>query len=183
MKYNVYQCKNGLYDVAVPVFINSEHVGNFFTGQFLLEKPNVEYFREQAHQFNFDEQEYLKALYEVPVYTEIFVKKTMNFLVELTQIIGEMGVAHLKMLEQSEELRNHKKNLEKNAPRRSDLRVFEAVYHFNLYMYLSRFVTRFGGEVYPEFPTGNGKIDLIVNYAGKTYGIEVKSYVNIRLTF
>jgi len=66
----------------------------------------------------------------------------------------------------------------KNAPRRSDLRVFEAVYHFNLYMYLSRFVTRFGGEVYPEFPTGNGKIDLIVNYAGKTYGIEVKSYTD-----
>jgi len=66
----------------------------------------------------------------------------------------------------------------KNAPRRSDLRVFEAVFHFNLYMYLSRFVTRFGGEVYPEFPTGNGKIDLIVKYAGSLYGIEVKSYTD-----
>ncbi len=45
-------------------------------------------------------------------------------------------------------------------------------------MYLSRFVTRFGGEVYPEFPTGNGKIDLIVKYAGFTYGIEVKTYTD-----
>ena len=66
----------------------------------------------------------------------------------------------------------------KNAPRRSDMKIYEAVYHFNLYMYLSRFMRRFDGNVYPEFPTGNGKIDLIVEYAGKTYGIELKSYTD-----
>ena len=66
----------------------------------------------------------------------------------------------------------------KNAPRRTDLRVHEAAFHFNLYMYLSSFMRRFKGEVYPEFPTGNGKIDLIVKYAGKTYGIELKSYTD-----
>lgn len=38
------------------------------------------------------------------------------------------------------------------------------------------FLQGFGGRVYPEFPTGNGKIDLIITYAGKTYGLEVKSY-------
>jgi hypothetical protein len=32
--------------------------------------------------------------------------------------------------------------------------------------------------VYPEFPTDNVKIDLIVRYAGTTYGIEVKSFTN-----
>ena len=66
----------------------------------------------------------------------------------------------------------------KNAPRRSDLKIYEAVFHFNLYMYLSSFMRSFHGEVYPEFPTGNGKIDLIVKYQGKTYGIELKSYKN-----
>jgi hypothetical protein len=45
-------------------------------------------------------------------------------------------------------------------------------------MYLSNFMRDFHGEVYPEFPTGNGKIDLIVKYEGKTYGIELKSYKN-----
>ncbi len=34
------------------------------------------------------------------------------------------------------------------------------------------------GEVYPEFPTGNGKIDLIVRYAGKIYGMELKTYTD-----
>ena len=66
----------------------------------------------------------------------------------------------------------------KNAPRRSDMKIYEAVFHFNLYMYLSSFMRGFHGEVYPEFPTGNGKIDLIVKYKGKTYGIELKSYKN-----
>ena len=45
-------------------------------------------------------------------------------------------------------------------------------------MYLSRFIRGFHGEVYPEFPTGNGKIDLIVKYQGKTYGMELKTYTN-----
>ncbi len=78
----------------------------------------------------------------------------------------------------NEYFRKNREIILQNAPRRSDLRVYEAVFHFNLYMYLSRFVTRFGGEVYPEFPTGNGKIDLIVKYAGITFGIEVKSYTD-----
>ncbi len=65
-----------------------------------------------------------------------------------------------------------------NAPRRSDMRIYEAVFHFNLYMYLFSFLQSFGGEIYPEFPTGNGKIDLIVKYAGRTYGIEVKTFRN-----
>ena len=67
-----------------------------------------------------------------------------------------------------------------NAPRRSDLRIYEAVYHFNLYKYLAEFLTSYGGEVYPEFPTGNGQIDLLITYEGQRYGIEVKSYLNLR---
>lgn len=73
-------------------------------------------------------------------------------------------------------LRGNREWLLKDAPRRADLRVYEAVYHFNLYMYLTHFLQGFGGRVYPEFPTGNGKIDLIIRYAGTTYGLEVKSY-------
>lgn len=31
-KYNVYKCKNGLVDVAVPIVIENSHVGNLFIG-------------------------------------------------------------------------------------------------------------------------------------------------------
>lgn len=45
-------------------------------------------------------------------------------------------------------------------------------------MYLGQFMATFRGQVYPEFPTGNGKIDLMISYAGLLYGLEVKSFVN-----
>ncbi len=73
-------------------------------------------------------------------------------------------------------LRANRAWLLQDAPRRArDLRVYEAVYHFNLYMYLSRFLDR-RGAVIPEFPTGNGKIDLFIKYQGQRYGLEVKSF-------
>ena len=76
-------------------------------------------------------------------------------------------------------LRQNREWLFRNVPRRTtDLRIFEAVYHFNLYMYLSSFLQPRGGQVIPEFPTGNGQIDLIINLAGQKYGVEVKSYAN-----
>ncbi|MCP4213269.1 MAG: AAA family ATPase [bacterium] len=66
----------------------------------------------------------------------------------------------------------------KDAPRRKDLRVFEAVFHFNFYSYLVKFLRPAGGRVVPEFPTGNGKIDLLITYAGERYGIELKTFSN-----
>ena len=75
-------------------------------------------------------------------------------------------------------LHRNKKWLLKDAPRRKDLRIFEAVYHFSLYMYLHRFLQPKKGQVWPEFPTGNGKIDLLIKYANQLYGIELKSYTD-----
>jgi hypothetical protein len=66
----------------------------------------------------------------------------------------------------------------KDAPRRADLRIYEAVYHFNLFTFLSRFMQRRDAQVYPEFPTGNGKVDILIKYAGQVYALEVKSYAD-----
>jgi len=73
-------------------------------------------------------------------------------------------------------LKQNRSWLLKDAPRKTDLRIYEAVYHFNLYMYLVTFLRNRQGRVYPEFPTGNGKIDLIIQYANQMYGLELKSY-------
>jgi len=75
-------------------------------------------------------------------------------------------------------LPNNKKWLLKDAPRRKDLRIFVAVYHFSLYMYLYRFLRPKHVQVWPEFPTGNGKINLLIKYANQLYGIELKSYTD-----
>jgi hypothetical protein len=77
-------------------------------------------------------------------------------------------------------LKKNKKWLFQSVPRRADLRIYEAVYHFNLFAYLNEFLKTPGGRVFPEFPTGNGKIDLIVTYGNKSYALELKSFSNTR---
>jgi hypothetical protein len=99
---------------------------------------------------------------------------------DLSPIINSQQL-HIRNLMQLYEryLQKNRHWLFKDAPRRStDLRIFEAVYHFNLFMYLSRFLENYGGRVTPEFPTGNGKLDVLVQYAGQRYGLEVKSFAD-----
>ncbi len=96
----------------------------------------------------------------------------------LDSIINDTELHIKNLLRRYEQyLQQNRDWLFKSAPRRTtDLRIYEAVYHFNLYMYLHKFLESYGGQVYPEFPTGNGKVDLFISYAGRLYGLEVKSY-------
>ena len=66
----------------------------------------------------------------------------------------------------------------KDAPRRSDLRIYEAVFHFNLYAYLDELLRGKKVRIFPEFPTGNGKIDLLLQYNNMICGIELKSFTD-----
>jgi len=65
----------------------------------------------------------------------------------------------------------------KDVPRRkTDMKIFEAIFHFNIFRYLYDLLKKRGVEVIPEFPTGNGKIDLILKYRKNTYALELKSF-------
>jgi PAS domain S-box-containing protein len=110
-KYTLYKCKNGLVDVAMPIIVGEHHVGNFYTGQFFLEKPDTEFFRNQARKYNFDEANYLSALRKVPVFDEETIKKNVTFLVQLTETIGNFGLKNLLILEQNKLLENERINL------------------------------------------------------------------------
>jgi len=67
-----------------------------------------------------------------------------------------------------------------NQPRRkTDYHLTEAVGHFHLYHWL-QMALEGEGSVSPEFPTGNGKVDLHIIYEGKKGIIEVKSFTNLK---
>ncbi len=102
--YNVYRCKNGLVDVAVPILVGGKHVGNFFTGQFFLEAPDQGYFARQAKEFGFNEDAYLGALKRAPVFSEEHVRSIMAFFTRLAKVMGEMGLARLRLQEKNAEL-------------------------------------------------------------------------------
>jgi len=67
--------------------------------------------------------------------------------------------------------------------------VYEAVFQFHLYLYLTSFLRSYDAQVnvassvtsfQPEFPTGNGQIDLLIRHAGQLFGLELKSFANQR---
>ncbi len=67
----------------------------------------------------------------------------------------------------------------KEQPRRkTDFKLTEAVGHFHLYTWLQSAVGR-RCVVSPEFPTGNGKVDIHLRCGDKRGIIEVKSFTNI----
>ncbi len=97
---------------------------------------------------------------------------------DLSDTIGDDSLNVTNLMRRYEiYLRQNRDRLLKNAPRRkSDDRVMEATYHFNLYLYLQSFFYDYKSRVHPEFPTGNGKIDLLIHHGGQLYGLEVKSF-------
>lgn len=78
-------------------------------------------------------------------------------------------------------LQNQGINPWEGLPRRTDLHLTEAVGHFHLYAWLRDAIGRWC-IISPEFPTGNGKVDLHLRCNGNEGIIEVKSFVD-QLTF
>jgi hypothetical protein len=88
---------------------------------------------------------------------------------------------HQLLVRYEQYLQANQEQILKNAPRRQDdLRVYEAVFHFHLYLYLVSFLRNYEAQIHPEFPTGNGQIDLLIHYAGQLFGLELKSFADQR---
>ncbi len=76
-----YRCPHGLVDNASPIIIDGVHYGNFFTGQFFLEKPDLNFFRAQAQRYGFEEEAYLAAVARVPIWTKEQASNYLSFIV------------------------------------------------------------------------------------------------------
>ncbi|MCK9373305.1 MAG: diguanylate cyclase [Sulfuricurvum sp.] len=110
--YTVYQCKNGLVDVAVPIIINGNHIANFFTGQFFFETPDKEFFIRQGQELNFNREAYLAAVEEVPVIPEARLKSLMDFLVKQVEVLAIAGKATLMLQQSNLKLKKNEEQLE-----------------------------------------------------------------------
>ncbi len=97
-EHYAYQCGNGLWDVAFPLVVASEHVANVYTGQFFFDDDRVDRaeFARRARRLGFDEEAYLVALDRVPVISHEHLQKTVRFLADFVGMLGEMGFAALQ---------------------------------------------------------------------------------------
>ncbi|MFP4087893.1 MAG: PAS domain S-box protein [Desulfobacteraceae bacterium] len=97
--FKIYGCKNNMWDMATPIMVGGEHLGNLFLGQFFFEdeQPDYDAFRTQARQYGFDESEYLAALDRVPRWRRETVDAVMRFYAKFADLISTLSYSNLKL--------------------------------------------------------------------------------------
>jgi len=102
-----YKCRNGLWDLAVPIIIAGEHVATLFLGQFFYDDEVIdeEFFRHQALEFDFEVDGYLAALRRVPIFSREKVRKIMDFYIPFVKFVVSTGLANVQRTEAEDALR------------------------------------------------------------------------------
>lgn len=111
-KYSLYKCKLGIYDAASPIIVEGEHIANAFVGQFFIEQPDYEYFKQQADIYGFDKDKYLEYLSKVPVFSKDQIPKIVNFIVSYAQLLAGIALKHQKQIKSEIELAKAEKEIE-----------------------------------------------------------------------
>ena len=107
-----YRCPHGLVDNAMPIIIDGVHYGNFFTGQFFLETPDLDFFRTQAQKYGFDEKAYIEAVKKVPIWSQEQLNSYLNFIKGLIEVISESALKNLKEVENRRLIEDREKHRE-----------------------------------------------------------------------
>jgi len=97
--FKLYQCKNGMWDMATPILIGGEHKGNLFMGQFFFENEpiDIDTFRKQSELFGFEEKDYFEALNKVPRLTKQHIEIVKSFLLMLSHLISQLSYSNVKL--------------------------------------------------------------------------------------
>ena len=106
-----YRCPHGLVDNATPIFIEGKHLGNFFTGQFFLEKPDLNFFRDQAKKYGFNEKEYLEAVEKTPVWSTEKLAQYLDFIKGFIEVIATIGLNQLREIESRRRIKEDEEKL------------------------------------------------------------------------
>ncbi|WP_281085515.1 PAS domain S-box protein, partial [Methanosarcina acetivorans] len=93
------RCKNNMWDVATPIVVGGQHVGNIFSGQFFFEDEPLDYelFRAQARKYGFNEEEYIAALEKVPRLSREYVDTVMSFFMKFAHMISQLSYTNVRL--------------------------------------------------------------------------------------
>jgi PAS domain S-box-containing protein len=97
--FKVYKCKNNMWDVATPIMVGEQRLGNLFAGQFFFTDDTLdnELFRSQARRYGFNEENYLQALETTPRVSREVVDASMAFLTKLAQVLSQLNYGGVKL--------------------------------------------------------------------------------------
>ncbi|MBF0159142.1 MAG: PocR ligand-binding domain-containing protein [Magnetococcales bacterium] len=90
--FTLYRCKNGMTDCASPIIVDGQHLANVFIGQFHLNRVDEDFFRQQANEFGFPQQDYLRAVSEAPILDEQRVPAILGFLSGFAKMVASISM-------------------------------------------------------------------------------------------
>lgn len=105
-KYAFITCPNGLINMASPIIIDEVLIAYFCIGQFFLEQPDVDKFREQAKKYGFDEQSYMDSIMNVPVISEEKLDSIIQYMMSFAELLVNLIQVSIGQIESENKFQN-----------------------------------------------------------------------------
>lgn len=101
------KCRNGLWDIAMPIMLHNHHLATLFLGQFIYddEEVNQEFFVQQAQKYDYDLEAYLEALARVPRISRERAETHVDYAAGLVALLAELGYKNLRLAREVQERR------------------------------------------------------------------------------
>jgi PAS domain S-box-containing protein len=100
-EFKKYKCFNNMWDIATPIMVDNQHIGNIFAGQFFFddEPLDYEFFRYQAKKYGFNEEEYIEALEKVPRLSRENVDTGMSFFRAFASMLSQLSYSNTVLVQ------------------------------------------------------------------------------------
>lgn len=118
-QFAIYNCLNGLVDTAAPIVVDGHHLANIFTGQFFTAPPDMDFFRNQAREFGFDEEKYLAAIRKVPIIEKSRVESVTQLYANIARMLASHGLFRLRQIETERQLEQINRELAQRVDERT----------------------------------------------------------------
>ena len=92
------ECLNGLIQYAAGIEVDHQHLGSFVISQVFHDPPDRQSFIRQARENGFEEDSYLRALDQVSIIPPSDMKRNLQLLTDLAQLLAQMGMERLQRI-------------------------------------------------------------------------------------
>lgn len=101
-----HRCRHGLVDISFPLIIDDRHLANLIFGKFFYEMPDEAFLRREARCLCLDEQDYVRAMSKIPVFSQDRIEEILEFHIRLVNLLMEIGIKTERQRQSEKALHN-----------------------------------------------------------------------------
>ncbi len=101
--------EGGLTDIIIPIKINGKCYASLFLGHFFHQPPDATFFSKQAQKYDFNVDQFLKAIQKIPVLTKTQIDTIIDTYLPIIDYLSQCGEQQISQLLQHVELQKSEK--------------------------------------------------------------------------